>query len=61
PLAESRPKHSWENIKRPNRSQLIISGQVGVAVCRLPGQLSGRQFHIQDCRQCEIFVLDNTS
>ncbi|CAI8054956.1 Protein XRP2 [Geodia barretti] len=61
PLAETRPRYSWEKKERPDRSQLIISGQVGVVVCRLPGQLSGRQFHIQDCRQCEIFVLDTTS
>ena len=34
---------------------------MGVVVGRLPGQLNGWQFHIQDCRECDIFVLDHTS
>lgn len=46
---------------RPDRSQLIISKQVGVVVGRLPGQLNGRQFHIQDCEKCGIYILDHTS
>ena len=33
---------------------------MGVVVGRLPGQLNGRKFHIQDCRECNIFVLDHT-
>ena len=50
-----------EKRERADRSQLIISNKVGVVVGRLPGQLSGRQFHIQDCRECDIFVLDHSS
>ena len=50
-----------EKKDRPDRSQLIISKQVGAVVGRLPGQLNGRQFHIQDCEKCQIFVLDHSS
>lgn len=57
----TRPRYSWEKEGRPDRSQLIISKQVGVVVGRLPGQLNGRQFHIQDCEKCGIYILDHTS
>ena len=49
-----------EREDRPDRSQLIISDQDGVMVGRLPGQLNGRQFKIQNCKDSRIFVLDHT-
>ena len=59
PLVHMLAHRETEN--RQDRSQLIISGQVGVVTGRLPGQLNGRQFHIQDCQKCQLFILDHTS
>ena len=48
--------------KRPvDRSLLIISGEEGSMVGRLPGQLNGSQFRIRDCHGTTILVLDHTN
>ena len=37
-----------------------MSNQDGGIVSRLPGQLKGSQFIIQDCKQSTILILDYT-
>ena len=43
-----------------DRSLLMVTKQEGGVVARLPGQLNGSQFIIQECVGCTILVLDYT-
>ncbi|XP_068448873.1 protein XRP2 [Clinocottus analis] len=54
-------KYSWDTREKVDPKDYMLSGLRGVTAGRLPGALRGQQFVIQDCEDCDIFVLDHSA
>ncbi|XP_060576615.1 LOW QUALITY PROTEIN: protein XRP2-like [Ruditapes philippinarum] len=49
--------------KRPkvDPSNYMFDGLTNQTVCKLPGSLNGKQFIVQNCKNCNIYLYDYTS
>ncbi|XP_061834520.1 protein XRP2 [Nerophis lumbriciformis] len=59
---EAAPKqYSWDKRDKVDPKDYMLTGLKDVTAGRLPGKLNGQQFVIQDCENCDIFVLDHSA
>jgi len=60
--APSAPKeYSWDKQKKLDPKDFTISKQEGVAITKVEGSIDGQQFIIEECKDCDIFILDWTA
>ncbi|XP_044174947.1 protein XRP2-like [Acropora millepora] len=55
-----KPTYSWEKRPRLDPKDYSIIDVTGETVGKLPGEINGQQFIIQNCQNCNIFILDHT-
>lgn len=55
-----KPTFSWDKRPKLDPKDYSISDVTGETIGKLPGELNGQQFIIQNCQGCNIFVLDHT-
>ncbi|XP_040488496.1 protein XRP2 isoform X2 [Ursus maritimus] len=59
---EERPKqYSWDQREKVDPKDYMFSGLKDETVGRLPGQVAGQQFLIQDCENCNIYIFDHSA
>ncbi|MGH0165105.1 UNVERIFIED_CONTAM: hypothetical protein FKN15_064408 [Acipenser sinensis] len=59
---EEAPKqYSWDKREKVDPKDYMLTGLKDETVGRLPGTLSGQQFAIQDCENCNIYVFDHSA
>ncbi|XP_068175669.1 protein XRP2 [Antennarius striatus] len=59
---EEAPKqYSWDKREKVDPKDYMLTGLKDVTVGRLPGKLNGQQFVIQECENCNIYVLDHSA
>uniref|UniRef100_A0A8C7XK96 Protein XRP2 n=1 Tax=Oryzias sinensis TaxID=183150 RepID=A0A8C7XK96_9TELE len=58
---EAPKQYSWDKREKVDLSHYTLKELKDVTVGRLPGTLNGEQFVIQDCENCNIFVLDHSA
>ncbi|XP_075937679.1 protein XRP2 [Anarhichas minor] len=60
--SEEAPKqYSWDKREKVDPKDYMLTGLRDVTVGRLPGKLNGQQFVIQECENCDIYVLDHSA
>jgi len=57
---QEKPTYSWQKRARIDPKDYTISDVTGETVGKLPGEINGQQFIIQNCQDCSIFILDHT-
>lgn len=57
---EEKPTYSWDKRAKLDPKDYSISNVTGETVGKLPGEINGQQFIIQNCQGCNIFILDHT-
>lgn len=58
-LVEEAPKqYSWDKRREINVKDYMIENQSDSTLGRVPGQVNGQQFVIQNCKNCNIYVFD---
>ncbi|XP_068704285.1 protein XRP2-like isoform X1 [Montipora foliosa] len=55
-----KPTYSWEKRARLDPKDYSVIDVTGETVGKLPGEINGQQFIIQNCQNCDIFILDHT-
>ncbi|XP_037676719.1 protein XRP2 [Choloepus didactylus] len=59
---EEQPKqYSWDQRKKVDPKDYMFSGLKDETVGRLPGNVAGQQFVIQDCENCNIYIFDHSA
>ncbi|XP_027883547.1 protein XRP2 [Xiphophorus couchianus] len=58
---EAPKQYSWDKREKVDPKDYTLTGLKDVTVGRLPGTLNGKPFVIQDCENCNIFVLDHSA
>ncbi|XP_048855373.1 protein XRP2 [Brienomyrus brachyistius] len=58
---EAPKQYSWDKRDKVDPKDYMLVGVKDSTVGRLPGTLNGQQFVIQDCENCNIFVLDHSA
>ncbi|XP_060228193.1 protein XRP2-like [Meriones unguiculatus] len=59
---EEQPKlYSWDQREKVDPKDYTFSGLKDETVGRLPGKVEGQQFVIQDCENCNIYILDHSA
>ncbi|XP_061082968.1 protein XRP2-like isoform X1 [Conger conger] len=58
---EEAPKYSWDKREKVDPKDFMLTGLKDATVGRLPGKLNGQQFVIQECENCNIFILDHSA
>lgn len=60
--AEEAPKlYSWDKRDKVDPKDYMLTGLKDATVGRLPGKLNGQQFIIQECENCNIYILDHAA
>ena len=57
----SKKQYSFGRDPSLRRDDFIVSGRDGETIVRPPGAVAGQQFVVENCRGCEIWVLDHTA
>lgn len=57
---KEKPTFSWEKRAQIDPKDYTISDVTAETVGKLPGEVNGQQFVIQNCQDCNIFILDHT-
>ncbi|XP_060568964.1 protein XRP2-like [Ruditapes philippinarum] len=61
-LEEEQPKvYSWDKRPKVDPSNYMFDGLTDHTVGKLPGSLNGKQFIVQNCKNCNIYLYDYTS
>eukprot|EP00694_Reclinomonas_americana_P004558 EC792472.1.p1 GENE.EC792472.1~~EC792472.1.p1 ORF type:complete len:139 (+),score=23.93 EC792472.1:30-446(+) len=74
-LAPGAPQHPWSfdahpeqtpptvkvDRKTANMADFVSSGKRGQVVVKEPGSLAGQQYVIEDCTDCDFFILDHVA
>ncbi|XP_062854047.1 protein XRP2 [Trichomycterus rosablanca] len=59
---QDQPKqYSWDTREKVDPKDFMLTGVKDATVGRLPGTLNGQQFVIQECENCDIYVLDHSA
>uniref|UniRef100_A0A3Q2QKW4 Protein XRP2 n=1 Tax=Fundulus heteroclitus TaxID=8078 RepID=A0A3Q2QKW4_FUNHE len=58
---EAPKQYSWDKREKVDPKDYMLTGLKDVTVGRLPGKLNGQQFVIQECENCNIYVLDHSA
>lgn len=59
PMVEENVKqYSWSNRDRSEASRFVITNVSNTSQCRLPGEINGEQFSIENCTGSSICLLD---
>ncbi|XP_008327583.1 protein XRP2 [Cynoglossus semilaevis] len=58
---EAPKQYSWDKREKVDPKDFMLTGLRDVTVGRLPGKLNGQQFVIQECENCDIYVLDHSA
>ncbi|KAK5620326.1 Protein Xrp2 [Crenichthys baileyi] len=58
---EAPKQYSWDKREKVDPKDYMLTGLRDVTVGRLPGKLNGQQFVIQECENCNIYVLDHSA
>ncbi|KAG9349512.1 hypothetical protein JZ751_027957 [Albula glossodonta] len=60
--AEEAPKqYSWDKREKVDPKDFMLTGLKDATVGRLPDKLKGQQFVIQECENCNIYILDHSA
>ncbi|KAL9979441.1 hypothetical protein ACROYT_G017112 [Oculina patagonica] len=59
-LTWTRSRRRWDKRPRLDPKDYTIGDLKGETVAKLPGELNGQQFIIQNNKDCSIFILDHT-
>lgn len=55
-----KPTFSWEKRQRLDPKDYTIGDLTGETVAKMPGEINGQQFIIQNNKNCNIFIMDHT-
>ncbi|KAK3591851.1 hypothetical protein CHS0354_005049 [Potamilus streckersoni] len=59
-LREETPKqYSWDKKREVDMKNIMVDGVKNETVGRIPQQINGQQFVIQNCENCNIYVFDH--
>ncbi|PRP82199.1 protein XRP2-like [Planoprotostelium fungivorum] len=58
--AEEPKQYSWDKKVKTNTEDFKVTKQKDATIVRKPGSLNGKQFVVEDCENCDIFVFDHT-
>ena len=58
---KERKPYSWEVGERPDPKDFMFMNKNKETLLRLPGTVNGQQFVIENCVECDIFILDHTA
>mmetsp|Transcript_26594 Transcript_26594/g.87178 ORF Transcript_26594/g.87178 Transcript_26594/m.87178 type:complete len:355 (+) Transcript_26594:38-1102(+) len=56
-IDDGQPKYSWER-KRADPKDFMFDGLKGETACKGPGSINGQGFVMQNCEDCDLFLLD---